>query len=121
MPFIALSSATLWGLPYADTLLISYSLLIVTFLAGMLWSMSLQYQQPIWLVVFSNLIMLASWGLISIHNMPGIFYAISVLFIALYLVESFTLKDLYPKGFFALRSQLTFVAVLSLLTTQIAS
>ena len=121
IPFLALSSLAIYGWSYANTLLISYSLLIVTFLAGILWSMTLKYHLSSWLAIFSNMVMLASWGLMLISDMHGIYYAISILFILVYLVETFTLKDLYPEGFYTLRSQLTLIAVLSLLNAQIFS
>lgn len=121
IPFVILSALNIYGWQYADNLLISYSLLIVTFLAGILWSMTLKYHLSHWIVIFSNLVMLASWGLITINDMKGIFYAISILFILVYLVENFALKELYAKGFYRLRSQLTFIAVTSLMSAQIFS
>lgn len=121
IPFIGLSALHISGWQIAYDILISYSALIISFLAGVLWMSSMQAKLSASYAVLSNLIMLASWAVLWGGQSFGGLYSFSLLFITLYLIEYRTLQPHYPVEFFTLRGRLTLIATISLLAAELFS
>ncbi|BBP46465.1 hypothetical protein THMIRHAS_18380 [Thiosulfatimonas sediminis] len=122
IPFIGLSALSIANWHAADFMLASYSALIISFLAGALWTWTLVKTQPTWLSVVSNLIMLVSWLLLWLawHGAgANIFFALAALLITLNLVEYQQLKNEIPSNYLTFRIRLTLIASLSLLSAAV--
>lgn len=121
IPFIGLSALHIYQWLPAYELLVTYSALILSFLAGLLWMSAMDTERSIRLAIASKGIVLASWALLYLNPGHVILYAFSLLFILLYLFETLYLKSLYPSGFFSLRSRLTVITTLSLFSAEMFS
>jgi hypothetical protein len=126
LPFALLCLALWWppgSLPsdFLTLALLSYSALIFSFLSGLLWFGSFvlgqhsrqQATQALWISIVA---MLWSWSwFLWGHFAPGLtFLAAGLSFVLLWTYERETLAHIYPRGFFALRTHLTFGAAFSL-------
>lgn len=115
IPFIGLAGLHLYGWPMAEMILLSYSVMILSFLGGVVWMASLNFHAHWSQAVVSNLAMLLGWAALLLHSFPGVLYLVSALFALLVIYEFFTFKDQYPSEFMALRMRLTIVACVSML------
>lgn len=103
---------------HAYSLLVHYSALIITFLAGVIWMAGIHFQKNLWLALFSNIVMLISWLLLWLSP-NGVLYFLTILLLSVYFVEYASLKTHYPESFFTLRTRLTLIASVSLIFAEI--
>lgn len=121
IPFIGLSALHIYGWSPAYELLVTYSALIISFLAGVLWMAAMDRNLSLWLALLSNVVMLASWALLIINPGSGVLYAFTLLLITLLMVEKRQLKAHYPSRFYELRSRLTLIASIALFSAELFS
>ena len=119
IPFLGLAALDVYGFAMAEVLLLSYAVLILSFLGGVVWAMSLYYRLPALVAVVSNLAMLLAWVALGLHAWSGVLYLVAVLMLLLLLFEYWQLGDLYEEAFLRMRLTLTLVAALSLMVAAV--
>jgi hypothetical protein len=125
IPFVGLS-LLIWLKPWQidgllfGHLLLNYAAMILSFLGGVIWMASLVYRLPKHALYVSVFAMLWPW-LVLIEaevmglSMPVALSIAAVSFIALWFYEKRFATAAYDYAFFRLRTQLTWVAAISLL------
>ncbi|BBP43163.1 DUF3429 domain-containing protein [Thiosulfativibrio zosterae] len=125
IPFVGLS-LLIWLTPWQldeqllGHLLLNYSAMILSFLGGVIWMASLVYRLPKHALYVSVFAMLWPWLVLIEAEIMGLSLplALSIAafsFIALWLYEKRFTTAAYDYAFFKLRTQLSWVAALSLL------
>ncbi|MCP4077312.1 MAG: DUF3429 domain-containing protein [Gammaproteobacteria bacterium] len=114
IPFIGLAMLQIAGWPMAQFVLIGYSTLIISFLAGTLWAASIYYSLNWQVALVSNLIMLAAWIILLLHESTAILIWAAILLALQLFYESWKLKPLYPARLIKMRYVLTFGASCSI-------
>jgi len=105
----------------AQTMLLSYATLIISFLAGTLWSASVTHPLSWQVAVVSNLTMLLAWVILLLHSTSGILIWASLLLALLLFYEYWHLRSHYPVKLLRMRQQLTLIAVVSLIAASLTS
>ncbi|MBT8449838.1 MAG: DUF3429 domain-containing protein [Gammaproteobacteria bacterium] len=119
IPFIGLSIMIVMGYSVANIALLSYACLIASFLGGTLWMSSVEHKLAGHVAVTSNLLMLAAWAILIFHQVEGIFYLASALFVVLICYERRYLKLQYYVDYLRLRTVLSWLAAGCLLIVAI--
>ena len=115
IPFVGLAIIAVTGWPPAQSMLMKYAALILTFLGGSVWMLAMQKQLHWSIAIVSNVVMLLAWVVFMLFP-PNIgLLALAILFTSFLTFENQIMKPHYGEDYFRLRVILTIVAVLSLM------
>ena len=115
IPFVGLALLTVTGVyPASSEWLLSYAALIFSFLGGMLWLVSMQYQLPKHVPLVSVSLMLWAWCWL-LWPAFNWFWLAAWSFLGLWLYEKYCLSMVFSPAFVRLRGQLSLIAALSLM------
>lgn len=115
IPFIGLALLTVTGIyPVSSEWLLSYAALIFSFLGGLLWLVSMQYELPKHVPVVSVSVMLWAWCWM-LWPAFNWFWLAAWSFLGLWLYEKFYLASVLSLAFLRLRGQLSLIAAISLI------
>ncbi len=115
IPFVGLAIIAVTGWPPAQSMLMKYAALILTFLGGSVWMLAMQKQLHWSIAIVSNVVMLLAWVVLMLFP-PNIgLLALAILFTSFLTFENQIMKPHYGEDYFRLRVILTIVAVLSLM------
>ncbi len=115
IPFVGLAIIAVTGWPPAQSMLMKYAALILTFLGGSVWMLAMQKQLHWSIAIVSNVVMLLAWVVFMLFP-PNIgLLALAILFTSFLTFENQIMKPHYGEAYFRLRVILTIVAVLSLM------
>ena len=115
IPFVVLAMLTVTGV-YAASIewLLSYAALIFSFLGGLLWLVSMQYELPKHVPLVSVSVMLWAWCWLLWPTFNW-FWLAAWSFLSLWLYEKFYLAAVLSPAFLRLRGQLSLIAAISLI------
>ena len=117
IPFVGLAIINMTGaFPNSSEWLLTYTALIFSFLGGLLWLVSMQYQLPNHVPLVSVSMMLWAWCWLLWPDINWFWFA-AWSFLSLWLYEKFYLSMVYSPDFLRLRGQLSLTAALSLMAT----
>ncbi len=119
IPFVGLSIATIMGYPQANFALLSYAMLIASFLGGTLWLSSVENKLPGHTAIVSNILMLAAWVILLLHNQTGIYYFAAALYAVLIVYERRFFKTIHAPEYLQLRTILSVVVTVCMLTVAV--
>ena len=96
-------------------ILIAYSSIIISFIAGMTFSLAINSQRKLFLIIIlTNGIALLSWITIFLDFYVAIIIS-QILFITVFLIENFYLQlNIKKKWFYKLRIRITFLVIIVL-------
>ncbi len=114
LPFIGLAAAMVYGVKEAEFLLVTYAALIVSFLGGIVWMVSLSSEKHRLWAVTSNLAMLLAWVCVILREINVTLPLIAILLLVLQLLESRLLGDVFAQEYRTMRRRLTLIASISL-------
>lgn len=115
IPFIGLAVLTVTGVyPASSEWLLTYAALIFSFLGGLLWLVSMQYQLPKHVPLVSIALMLWAWCWL-LWPAFNWFWLAAWSFLGLWLYEKFYLASVYSPAFLRMRGHLSLIAGLSLM------
>ncbi len=121
IPFIGLALLNAFGgYPDSSEWLLSYAALIFSFLGGLLWLVSMQYELPRHVPLVSAGMMLWAWCWLLWPAMNW-FWLAAWSFLGLWLYEKFYLASVYSPAFLRMRAQLSLIAALSLISSALVS
>ncbi len=117
IPFVGLAILAVMDWAPAQSLLVSYGALILTFLGGTVWMLAMQKQLHWSIAVVSNLTMLLAWVVLVLFlQVPNIgLLALAILYSAFVTFENQIMRSHYDDDYFRLRLILTIVAVISMM------
>ena len=115
IPFVGLAIIAVMGWAPAQSMLMKYAALILSFLGGTVWMLAMQKQLHWSIAIISNLVMLLSWVVLMLFP-PNIgLLALAILFSSFITFENQIMKPHYDEAYFRMRLVLTIVAVISLM------
>lgn len=116
IPFYAALAALWLGesiLGYSgQTLFMTYSAIILSFMAGVWWGQAIGGRRTVWLVL-SNVFALAAWFTLLDGSLLFSLWVLLAGYVLLWVFEWKTPALRAGSGYFALRTQLTFMVVLA--------
>lgn len=116
IPFIGLALLNILGsYPDSSEWLLSYAALIFSFLGGLLWLVSMQYELPRHVPMVSVGLMLWAWCWLLWPTFNW-FWLAAWSFLGLWLYEKFYLASVYSPAFLRIRAHLSLIAALSLIS-----
>ncbi|TQV78927.1 DUF3429 domain-containing protein [Exilibacterium tricleocarpae] len=117
IPFVAIATA-IWWLPesrqQAGYVFVTYSVVILSFVAGALWGQLSQsnVQNSRLLFLLTNVLALVGWGVLFVYPLLALIL-LSFGYIGIYVIESQWMASTYTKGYLTLRLRLTSGVLLS--------
>ena len=115
IPFVGLAIVAVTGWAPAQSILVNYAALILSFLGGSIWMLAMQKQLHWSIAIISNLVMLLTWVVLVLFPANIALLALAILFSSLITFENQIMKVHYSEEYFRLRLILTIVAVISLM------
>ncbi len=115
IPFVGLAIVAVTGWAPAQSILVNYAALILSFLGGSIWMLAMQKQLHWSIAIISNLVMLLAWVVLVLFPANIALLALAILFSSLITFENQIMKVHYSEEYFRLRLILTIVAVISLM------
>jgi hypothetical protein len=99
-------------------ILATYSLIIISFIAGSYWGQQLVAQHGTWVLVLSNLITLTAWFGFLILSFNYLIILLILMFLILLLVDSKLLeKNVITSAYFQTRCWVTIIVVIALVSS----
>ncbi|MCX4190462.1 DUF3429 domain-containing protein [Methylophaga sp. OBS3] len=117
IPFVGLAIISMTGIyPNSSEWLLTYAALILSFLGGLLWVITMQYELPKHVPFVSVGLMLWAWCWLLWPTLNW-FWLAAWSFLGLWLYEKYYISMVYSAEFIRLRGQLSLIAALSLMAT----
>lgn len=115
IPFVGLAIIAVMGWEPAQSMLVKYAALILSFLGGTVWMLAMQKQLHWSVAIVSNAVTLLAWVVLMLFPSNIALLALAILYSFFITFENQFMKLHYSEAYFRLRLILTIVAVISLM------
>ena len=125
LPFLLCSASIIYGFEQQKTtfILLSYSAVIISFIAGIHWAFAMQQRDSssIWLLMSSNIISLLAWCALLIPQPVSALVLLIFLLVALLMIDMTIYRsEKVEPWFIKLRTRVTVIVLLTLASAGVA-